>query len=66
MAGVTVILSAFKRNLVLSFGAETAKDDDEVKEIILSDLQSETQISPTVLGFQPNPGYDEDEEDRHV
>ncbi len=63
MASVTVILSAFKRNLVLSFGAETAKDEDEVNEIVMSDLSSETQISPVVMGFQRIPDYEDEEGD---
>jgi len=55
---------------VLSVGAEYSKDTEcecedcqTAKELVISELTSETQISPTVLGFQPNPDYDDDEED---
>lgn len=70
MARVSLVLSALGRNLVLSVGAETSKDECEcedcqtAKELVISELTSETQISPAVLGFQPNPDYDDDEEDR--
>lgn len=59
MAGITLILSAFDRNLVLSFGAETQTDDElSGKEVIVVESSGETQIAQ--VGFRPN---DEDEEE---
>lgn len=54
-----MILSAFDRNLVLSFGAETQTDDElSGKEVIVVESSGETQIAQ--VGFRPN---DEDEEE---
>lgn len=71
MARVSLVLSALGRNLVLSVGAETSKDECECedcqtgKELVISELTSETQISSRVTGFQPNPDDEYEEEDRH-
>lgn len=64
MAGVTVVFNLLGHNLILNMGVETAKDETEVKELVISDLQSETQISPRVIGFQPNEDDEFEEEDR--
>lgn len=64
MAGVTVVFNLLGHNMILNFGVETAKDEDEIKELVIADLQSETQISPRAIGFQPNQDDDFEEEDK--
>jgi hypothetical protein len=57
MAGITLILSAFERNLVISLGAEVAKGEVEEKEVVVVESQG---IISNPVGFVPN---DEDEYD---
>lgn len=63
MAGLTLIITAFDRNLVLSFGAEVAKEDtDDDKEVVVVESQG---IISNPVGFVPND-EEEDEDDDGV
>jgi hypothetical protein len=62
MPGITLIFSAFDRNLVFSLGAEVAKDDPDEKEIVVVESQADMTIRQ--VGFTRND-EEEDEDDAY-
>lgn len=54
---ITLVFSALKRNLVFTWGAELAKDD-EMEQVEIVESVADTQIA---LGFQPNRTEDDEE-----
>lgn len=59
MAGISLVLRALDRHVVLSLDLSAAKDEDEDTEPVIVKSTGDHTIA---MGFQPNPDDEDDEE----
>lgn len=59
---ISLVLSAFDRNFVLTLGADVQPDESEGKEIVVIESSADTQIARQI-GFTVNPDDEEDDDE---